>query len=392
MRSLFFTLAALPLLALAAPGCATEVDADEADDILDESQDDLTGVVNSGYFIVTARDARRCVSPLCGGLFVKRVNAAKTRCADGSMQDACYVAEIDLGALGLPEAQAADFRASLESGQALIRAARMSSITFNGARLGKLTAREGWLAQGPARAGAANANALPSGTFYRMKDRGLRCFRAPCPTTSLAKLNSSTTLTASGVNLRPAGATAAQVSAGMDAYYTEEGLLIAGGVSGSAGSGTTANANQFYLRAVPKTGQSCGGRGQQACPSGQTCIWAVGDICGRADAPGTCQVKPTICPAVVTPVCGCDGKTYNNECEANARGVSVLSNGACVEPCYVGGCSGQICSDREGVISTCEFRPEYACYRSARCERQANGACGWTRTPELTSCLANPPR
>ena len=60
-------------------------------------------------------------------------------------------------------------------------------------------------------------------------------------------------------------------------------------------------------------------------------------------------------------------------------------------PCFKGGCSGQLCSDQEGMNSTCEFRPEYACYGSATCERQADGACGWTQTPELTECLANPP-
>lgn len=56
--------------------------------------------------------------------------------------------------------------------------------------------------------------------------------------------------------------------------------------------------------------------------------------------------------------------------------------------CFVGGCSGQICSEQPGIISTCEWREEYACYQTATCERQADGACGWTETPELNSCLA----
>lgn len=60
-------------------------------------------------------------------------------------------------------------------------------------------------------------------------------------------------------------------------------------------------------------------------------------------------------------------------------------------PCYVGGCSSQICSDSPGAISTCEYRGEYGCYRTATCERQASGSCGWTQTPQLTSCLAHPP-
>ena len=58
------------------------------------------------------------------------------------------------------------------------------------------------------------------------------------------------------------------------------------------------------------------------------------------------------------------------------------------QPCVKTGCSGQICAD-QSVISTCEFRPEYACYATATCERQASGSCGWTQTPALTSCLAS---
>lgn len=57
--------------------------------------------------------------------------------------------------------------------------------------------------------------------------------------------------------------------------------------------------------------------------------------------------------------------------------------------CYIGGCSGQICSDEEGVASTCEYREEYACYKTAKCERQSNGACGWTPSSTLNACLEN---
>ncbi|OGG02523.1 hypothetical protein A2Z33_01860 [Candidatus Gottesmanbacteria bacterium RBG_16_52_11] len=57
--------------------------------------------------------------------------------------------------------------------------------------------------------------------------------------------------------------------------------------------------------------------------------------------------------------------------------------------CIIGGCSNQYCltPGQEPRTSTCQWRNEYACYKDAVCERQANGACGWTQTPELTSCL-----
>lgn len=57
--------------------------------------------------------------------------------------------------------------------------------------------------------------------------------------------------------------------------------------------------------------------------------------------------------------------------------------------CVVSGCSGQLCVEAsgEGVVTTCEYREEYACYKTAVCERQASGQCGWTETPGLAQCL-----
>lgn len=55
--------------------------------------------------------------------------------------------------------------------------------------------------------------------------------------------------------------------------------------------------------------------------------------------------------------------------------------------CLPTGCSGQICSDTD-IASTCEWRPEYACYRSASCSTQSNGDCGWVMDDQLRRCLA----
>ena len=62
--------------------------------------------------------------------------------------------------------------------------------------------------------------------------------------------------------------------------------------------------------------------------------------------------------------------------------------------CVVAGCSAQLCveeSEAEFIVTTCEYRAEYACYQSqSRCERQSTGMCDWTPTEELRACLKDP--
>ena len=80
---------------------------------------------------------------------------------------------------------------------------------------------------------------------------------------------------------------------------------------------------------APPAPVACGARAGNTCTDGQFCHFDDGAVCGRADAPGTCETIPTVCFLAVVPVCGCDGVTYNNSCFANEAGTSVLSQGAC---------------------------------------------------------------
>src|SRR5690606_37066848 len=63
--------------------------------------------------------------------------------------------------------------------------------------------------------------------------------------------------------------------------------------------------------------------------SDEFCDYPSSAQCGAADQTGTCQVKPEVCADIYAPVCGCDDKTYGNECEAHGAGVSVAKSGAC---------------------------------------------------------------
>jgi eight-cysteine-cluster-containing protein len=250
-------------------------------------------------FYIIRRDLRRCASPLCGGYFIKLVNQSRTRCANGRHMSECYVANIEWN--GQPEPQ---------KDGALVR----GSLSTRGDRRGKygvLSAREVWL---------PGADKQPSGTFYRVRDRGIRCIAAPCETHHEAQLNSTLSRNIAGVDLSGAGASAAAVSEANTVLTGPDGVLVAGvhnRVTGPAGRSQMLKATQFYLRAKPG---------------------------------------------------GTSGNDNQNK------------------PCFKTGCSGQVCADEE-VVTTCEYRPEYECYKTAKCERQANGNCGFTDTPELRRCL-----
>lgn len=270
---------------------------------------------SSSTFYSVRQDFRRCASPLCGGYFVKRVNVAQTRCADGRYMKECYVAEIDWNA-----------QPQVEARRALVRGDIIAKRYGHFGNLGALRVAGSW---------QAASDRVPRGTFFRVRDRNVRCITFPCPTHHEAKLNSTFARNIAGVDLSSAGAGENLVSEAHAAMTGPGGVLVAGdhvGVTGPGGRSQTLEATQFYLRA-----------GNQPI----------------TDPPAT---KPP----------------------ANRPPVGKLPAG---EPCRKTGCSNQVCSD-EPVITTCEWRPEYACYQKARCERQRDGKCGFTRTPELTECLA----
>lgn len=76
------------------------------------------------------------------------------------------------------------------------------------------------------------------------------------------------------------------------------------------------------------SGRVCGGITAEQCPADEFCDFGT-NSCGVTDEQGICVTRPTACPDIFDPVCGCDGQSHGNPCDAAAAGFDVNANGGC---------------------------------------------------------------
>lgn len=139
----------------------------------------------------------------------------------------------------------------------------------------------------------------------------------------------------------------------------------------------------------PCPGDLTCGAGGPACAAGNLCKRPNG-VCG--DVAGTCTPIPTNCPAIVEPVCGCNGTTYSNACVAETAGVTVANDGPCVPVLACGGDSLLVCPTGQfcgAAVGTCASGSVGICTQQpATCPIAISPVCGCDATTYTNACFA----
>lgn len=110
------------------------------------------------------------------------------------------------------------------------------------------------------------------------------------------------------------------------------GLLLLGTIAGCSAQGDPVPEVDEAAQDPLLWSGFCGGRTHKQCSGDRVCTTLFKRGCPDDTTPGICLPRPRSCPSRQDPVCGCDGVTYDNLCEAVQAGASVMHMGQCAEP------------------------------------------------------------
>ena len=275
-----------------------------ADDPSEASNEDDLSAASRSYVTVT-HDNRKCMSPVCGGYWVKDVNR-KTA--------ATYVSDLDFALSGLDAAALVD-----------AQGAPAEELVLRG-KLGPKEAAHGtrpFLVSEVYR-GMPGVVAVAGEAFYQAKPRSpqISCFAAPCPNETATKLNATEKTYFSGYTVDRAK------KPFVDAAWLIErvehgGAVVAGrfsdGQSYPGGVEQLLDASQVFVR-LPADPGPCPVFKLAACPKGQS--WTYTRDANLCLLPDTCAADAG-CPSLQPAQCAegydlASWRTHTKSCRAFA--------------------------------------------------------------------------
>ena len=242
-------------------------------------------------FIRLRRDIRRCVSPMCGGYWVRDLNS--------TMQEK-YVSGLDFTGSFLDEAEQLD---AVNGGEDTILFGRLgpSERRFNTRTFKVVSAFRG-----------LPGNTLDtSDKFYGVGQTKIACFTTPCANLQATRLNRATGhVMATEVDISAAQKTLVDGSWLMNRVLQGR-AVVAGEIVKSRGVNVVLHASQIYIQ-LPDQTQSCPRVAAPRCRNGEIAAWSRNE--NRCNVPVGCT-PPGVCAAFV-PSCdpGYINVSFQNIC------------------------------------------------------------------------------
>lgn len=223
------------------PACTSAVEDELGEETAADGEDGKGDAAAAFTYYNVFPDTRACSfnTPDCGGFDVSRANRSTTQCATrgAASGSSCKVWEINWTGTGMPASVAESYEQMLHDGTPLLVRGSLSPHPAD--RGSVLNVTEIWVPNRPE---------WVDGVFTLVKDNGIRCITAPCPSKTERRLNSNLSAQISTLDLSDSGADADLVERAMNAVYVE-GLVVVGYRFTDSAGGKARSANKFFTRA-----------------------------------------------------------------------------------------------------------------------------------------------
>ncbi len=222
----------LSLMTSILPACA--LDSQAGDELADDTADGAIGkgdAADDGLFTFFTVQYD-------GSAFVAaRPNKATTQCSRGPAQPQCSVRSIDWSGTAMPDSVARGYEQGLRNGTPLLVRGDLVPDPLD--RGVSLAVTEVWV---------GSHGDKVDGVFTLVVDNGIRCIKAPCPSLTEKKLNSTLSAQISSLDLEASGANHETIDRAYDALYAS-GLVVVGYRYYDAAGGKARTAANFFTKA-----------------------------------------------------------------------------------------------------------------------------------------------